>query len=625
MNVLLTFLLIISASASFALNAEQEILRLEKGEYYYHYLTGDFPSAMNQLKQWRFSEDAIADEADVMEAAMLLSLGLHEQAQVIFDQIQQQGNNASSQAWFYLARRWYELAEYESALLCIQNIQPQALRLDTLGEAQFMKAASLIELGEYKKAQVMIANMPRASIWTGYARHNYILAMFEGNNSGQSLALLIEDATFYLPDSEEGRNLRDRIHLISALHFLQSGKNRSAEKHLKEVSLAGPYTPAALLQFGWAKVEQKQYESALQPWRELQTRFNRFDPEVMESMLGVPHVLELMQANTQALKIYEMTEKSLLAMKSLLTQINADLAENPWLEEWVSQQKDQSWGWQAKIETILPLNDTSAVLQQLLSDKKIVNQMTQYRDLLLLTDYLAEKEEGLQLWLTLVDKREQKSKTRVVIPVLNQAETDIKAAKRELKSLQNYLQQSDSEQFALPNDKEEKKTQLLSNTASRIERLMQVNKASRNMNVYQQRWLRVKGVFLWQMNDDRKNKQWHLKKQLVAMNRLIKRAEIQLLETRLANQWSPAAWVGMKEKVVTLLGKTSALKKVAEQAKAESKRALITDSKTYLSTLTHRINDYLSQTRLSIARLYDEALQNYVASGELKERSSNND
>jgi hypothetical protein len=312
-------------------------------------------------------------------------------------------------------------------------------------------------------------------------------------------------------------------------------------------------------------------------------------------------------------------------MKSLLTQINADLAENPWLEEWVSQQKDQSWGWQAKIETILPLNDTSAVLQQLLSDKKIVNQMTQYRDLLLLTDYLAEKEEGLQLWLTLVDKREQKSKTRVVIPVLNQAETDIKAAKRELKSLQNYLQQSDSEQFALPNDKEEKKTQLLSNTASRIERLMQVNKASRNMNVYQQRWLRVKGVFLWQMNDDRKNKQWHLKKQLVAMNRLIKRAEIQLLETRLANQWSPAAWVGMKEKVVTLLGKTSALKKVAEQAKAESKRALITDSKTYLSTLTHRINDYLSQTRLSIARLYDEALQNYVASGELKERSSNND
>jgi hypothetical protein len=625
MKLLLTIILLIGSNTSFAQDTEQEILRLKKGEYYYHYLTGDFPSALNQLKQWRSSEGAIADEADVMEAAMLLSLGLHEQAQVIFDQIQLQGNDASSQAWFYLARRWFELGGYDSALTCIQNIDPLALQSDALGEAQFMKAASLIELGEHKKAQVMIANMPRASVWAGYARHNYILAMFDGNNSGQSLALLIEDATFYLPDTEEGRNLRDRIHLISALHFLQSGKNRSAVKHLKEISLAGPFTPAALLQFGWAKVEQGDYESALQPWRELQVRFNRFDPEVMESMLGVPHVLELIQANTQALKIYEVTEKRLLAMKSLLTQINTDLADNSWLEDWISQQKDQSWGWQAEIETTLPLNDTSAVLQQLAADEQFVNQMTQYRDLLLLTDYLIEKEEGLHLWLALVDKREQKSKNRIVIPVLNKANADLKAAKLELKSLQGYLQQSHGDLFALPNAVEEMKTQLLSSTATRIERLMKVNKASRNVQIYQQRWLRVKGVFLWQMNDDKANKQWQLKQQLVAMDRLIKRAEIQLLEARLANQWSPAAWVGMKEKIDTMLVKTSALRKVAEQAKAESKLALITNSKAHLNTLVYRINDYLSQARLSIARLYDEALQHYVASGELEERSSNND
>jgi hypothetical protein len=209
--------------------------------------------------------------------------------------------------------------------------------------------------------------------------------------------------------------------------------------------------------------------------------------------------------------------------------------------------------------------------------------------------------------------------------VLNKANADLKAAKLELKSLQGYLQQSHGDLFALPNAVEEMKTQLLSSTATRIERLMKVNKASRNVQIYQQRWLRVKGVFLWQMNDDKANKQWQLKQQLVAMDRLIKRAEIQLLETRLANQWSPAAWVGMKEKIDTMLVKTSALRKVAEQAKAESKLALITNSKAHLNTLVYRINDYLSQARLSIARLYDEALQHYVASGELEERSSNND
>lgn len=620
MNFLLALLLVFTANHVYSQDSEQEILRLKKGEYYYHYLTGDFPSAMNQLKQWSTSEGAIADEANVMEAAMLLSLGLHQKAQNIFIEIQQNDSNASSQAWFYLARRWFELGDYSSALESINNIEALDLKPEMLGEAQFMKAASFIELGEHKKAQVMIINMPRSSIWTGLARHNYILAMFDGNNSGQSLALLIEDATFYLPDTEEGRNLRDRINLISALHFLQSGKNRSAEKHLKSMSLAGPYTPTALLQYGWAKVEQGEYDQALQPWRELQTRYNRFDPEVMESMLGVPHVLELMNANTQALNIYETTEKRLLSMKALLTVINNGLAKNTWLEDWAINQNDQSWGWQANIESTLPFNDTSAVLQQLVSDKKIVNQMTEYRDLLILTDYLTEKEESLRLWITLVDKRERESKTRIVIPVIEKASADLRDAKVKLKQMQGFLQRSNQDIFALPNDREEVKIDLLTRTAGTIEQLMKINKASRNVAVYQQRWARVKGVFLWQMNSTKVNKQWGLKQQLVTMERLIKNADIQLIETRLASQWSPASWQGMKAKIITTLKKTSELRVLAGQAKIESKASLLIDSSAFLNDFTYRINDYLSQSRLSIARLYDDALQEYVATGELNDK-----
>jgi tetratricopeptide (TPR) repeat protein len=620
MNFLLIFLLVFTANHVYSQDNEQEVLRLKKGEYYYHYLTGDFPSAMNQLKQWRHSDGAIADEADVMEAAMLLSLGLHEQAQSIFIEIQQNDSNASSKAWFYLALRWFELGDYSSALKSINNIKALDLKPEMLGEAQFMKAASFIELGEHKKAQVMISNMPRSSIWTGLARHNYILAMFDGNNSGQSLALLIENATFYLPDTDEARSLRDRIHLISALHFLQSGKNRSAEKHLKKMSLAGPYTPAALLQFGWAKVEQGEYDQALQPWRELQVRYNRFDPEVMESMLGVPHVLELMNANTQALNIYEMTEKRLLSMKTLLIEMNNGLTENTWLEDWIINQNDQSWGWQANIESTLPFNDTSAVLQQLVSDNKIVNQMIEYRDLLILTDYLTEKEEILRLWISMVDKRESKSKARIVLPVIEKASKNLLEANSQLKQMQGYLQRSNQELFALPTDREEKNVDLLTRTAGTIEQLMKINKASRNVAVYQQRWARVKGVFLWQMNTAKVQKQWDLKQQLVAMDRLIKKADMQLIETRLASQWSPASWQGMKAKILTILTKTRELRILAGQAKVESKTALLVSATRFLNDFTYRINDYLSQSRLSIARLYDDALQEFVATGELTDK-----
>ena len=619
MKLLLIVCLLFSVTVAYAQNTEQEILRLQKGEFYYHYLTGDFPNAMNHLKLLRSKKSSATDEADAMEATMLLSLGLHEQAQEIFSEIQQKGRKISSQTWFFLARRWFELGEYESTLDSIKNIDSSQLALDAVAEAQFMKAASLIEFGEHKKALVMIGNMPRSNIWTGFARHNLILSMFKGNNSGQSTALLIEDATFYLPETKEGRDLRDRIHLISALHFLDVGKHRSAEKHLKRMSLAGPYTPVALLQYGWANVEQGQYEAALQPWRELQIRFNQFNPEVMESMLGVPHVLELMYASTQALKVYEETEKRLLSMKSILIQMNKGLAENSWLEDWIYNQNDQSWGWQTNIDTTLPLNDTAAVLQQLVTDTQLVNQMTEYRDLLLLTNYLSEKENSLKLWLTLVDKREQAFKVLNASATLEQSNVRLKVVKDHLEKMNNQLKQSNYDLFALPNENEVQKISLLTRTAKEIETLALINKASRNVDVYQQRWDRVKGVFLWQMNANKADKQWGLRKELGAMERLISISDRQLLEARLAYQWSPSSWIGMKNKITSVLAEVGTLKTSAEQAKAESKEALLVRSTQYLDTQIHRINDYLSQSRLSIARLYDDALQRQITFGELSE------
>lgn len=624
MKSLLAVLLIFCMNVAYAQDNKQELLRLKKGEFYYYYLTGDYLNAMTQLNQWRSAGVSAIDETEVaetkvMEAAMLLSLGLHEKAQDIYVDIQHKGIKVSSQAWFYLARRWFELEDYSSALESIRNIDALLLKPKLLGETQFMKAASFIALGKYKKAQLMISNMPRKSIWAGLAQHNFILAMFVGNSSGKTLALLIENATFYLPDTEEGRNLRDRIHLISALYFLQSGKNRSAEKHLKKISLTGPYTPAALLQYGWAKVEQGQYAEALQPWRELQVKFNRFDPEVMESMLGVPHVLELMNANTQALNIYETTEKRLISMRGLLTEIDNGLDENPWLEDWVAKQNNNSWGWQTDIEFILPFNNTSAVLQHLASEKKIVNQMTDYRDLSILTNYLTEKENNLRLWITLVDKRKKESEVRIVTPVLEKSSKGLRKAKVDLKAMQDYLQSSNEDVFAFPNDVEERRIDLLANTAGSIERLMNINKASRNVEIYQQRWARVKGVFLWQMNSMKARKQWEFEQQLVAMERLIRKTDTQLIETRLANQWSPAFWQGMNARVLAVLTKTRELKKLTGQLKVESKAALLVESKGFLSDLTYRVNDYLSQSRLSIARLYDEALQKSIASEEYYE------
>ena len=137
--------------------------------------------------------------------------------------------------------------------------------------------------------------------------------------------------------------------------------------------------------------------------------------------------------------------------------------------------------------------------------------------------------------------------------------------------------------------------------------------------MYQHRWERVKGVLLWQMNEEKPSKQWGLKQQLVGMDKHLKIADRQLLETQLANQWSPSSWVGMKDKILAVLSKVKRLKASTEQAKLETKTVLLAESKQYLTDQVARINDYLAQSRLSIARLYDEALQRQVAFSELND------
>lgn len=608
--------ILMSLSQAHALSSEQEISRLIKGEYYFHYLTQDFPSAMNLLVQMR-AKNPTDKELDVMEAAMLLSLGLHLQAQGIFEKIQYEGGASSSKSWFYLARRWFELGDFYNAIYSLQQVKFKAIKEDYRLESQFMMVSSYMELGEHTKAQKIIASMPKKSIWTGYARHNYIIAMMYGNNSGRSLNLLIDDATFYLPNTKEANDLRDRINLISGIHFLELGKNRSADKYLKAVSLAGPYTPAALLQFGWAKVEQGQLEEALQPWRELQTRFNHFDPDVMESMLGVPQLFELMKAYSQAIKSYESIEKRLLAMTQFIGEAQQQFKSAALLDSWILAQSDLSWGWQSQLDTTIPFGDMSGLLHQILSDDSIVNDLREYNDLVILSKNLIEKEQDLLLWKQMLKQRKTNALARNIAPQLNSAKRIIIESEGAYQQLSQYLKDSEQLLFSFPNEHQQTSLDRLTRSTLNLELLMASNSATRDVDHYQQRWARVKGVLLWQMNEVKPQMQWQLQSDLIKTKAYITQTKRQLLETRLANKWSTSAWQGLDSRVDKVLIQTTSLKTFAEQVKVEARDALLAKFESYLLVQKHRVNDYLAQSRLSIARLYDDALQRRMALGDV--------
>lgn len=614
----LTLSLLLVMAITQADDRSVSINRLEKGEYYYHYLNGDFPTAMNQLEQWRNTNEALADEASIMEAAMLLSLGLHGSAHTSFQNIEQSGTSrASARSWFYLARRYFELAEFDRVLESLDQASGRNLDAKLVPEALYMKVSALLELGLLKKAQLVLDNMPRADIWTGYARHNFILAMMEGNTSGRGFELLVEDATFYIPDNQEGKNLKDRINLIAGLNYLDNGKNRAAEKHLKKISLAGPYTHAALLQYGWSRVEQWQYEEALQPWRELQVRFNQFDPEVMESMVGVPHVLELMNAQTQALKTYQVMEGRFLAMDEKLQTLQQQLDSGEWINAWALAQNNQDWGWRSDADDQVSLDESSAALKNFLRQDKYVSQLSQHRDLWVLQRYLADKEHALGLWNTLVKNRRKNAGNSDAQNRLDQFAQVLKQAKQEKLYLQEQLQRIGSERFVLPDQLQQNQVRQIGQASKNIESLMAGNNKNRKLDEYQQRWRRVQGLLAWQMNESRPAREWQLKKELHQLSNLIKSAERQLIEAKVAKIWAPGSWRGLESRIAALSAQVKALRMGADELVQQSREALVASAAEYVQKERARIREYLGQTRLSIARLYDDALQARIASGEL--------
>ena len=599
-----------------ALSSEQEILRLKKGEYYFYYLTEDYPSALALLEPLR-EHQSLGQEFDIMQADMLLALGLHAEAQRIFEQIQPVPS--SPQSWFYLARRWFELGEFYNVLHSAEQIDALSLKAESQTELQFMMASSYMELGEHIKAQKIIEGMPRSAIWTGYARHNYIIAMMGGNTSGRSLKLLIEDAIFYLPETPEAKDLRDRIHLISAIHFVENGENQSALKHLKLISLEGPYTPAALLQYGWVNFEQGNYQRALQPWRELQTRFNLFDPDVMESMLGIPQVFELMKSYTQAIKSYESIEKRLVAMKQFVSTTKTKLETAAWLDSWISVQTDPRWGWHSQLNSTLPFSDESGLLHQLLSEDLIVNGLYEYRDLVMLAQYVEDKEQDLLLWQAMLVQRKSEALNRDLNPQFNRAQRIILESEKAYAELLTMLNDSDNDVSVLATRKQQGSLKKLTQASLNLEQLMTLNSATRNVDLYQQRWARINGVLLWQVNEMKPSVQWQLQRDVINSKRYIAQAENQLLETRLADKWSGSSWQGLTVRLNDALQKTSSVKESIEKEKIESKNRLIAKAQQFLSLQEQRITDYLARSRLSIARLYDEALQRKIARGDVSE------
>ncbi len=607
--LLLTCGLALPATVS-AEDYQQASSRLQRGVLYYHYLNHDYQPALNTLNAWQAEQAGTAGESEltVMKAGLLISLGLYSDAETLFHSLPSQ--TAPGDAWFYLARAWLAAGRYDAVADCAARALNSATaaaehRLNPAytAEAQFMLITALAHADRVEDARSLLQQMPDDDLWSGYARYNLLIALIRNYALRPDIDRLSDEAVYFMPDTDEGRALRDRVLLVSGIYALDNGQPQQAAKRLSRVGLDSPLAAPALLQYGWALSAQLRYRDAMQPWRVLQQQYQPFHPAVLESLLAVPHALELLNATSQSLHTYEFVEQRLQTMLAQLERFNNPQRITEWLTRWLAAQQS------GPLSTAVPDADISRTLQALLDDAGFNDRAGQLRELIAMHKHLQQQRGDLDLWDQLLQQRRQYLMTLAGQQTFDRLLQRQQRLSQQLGNMHQALQAEDNKVFAYASAADQQNIQHLQAIVPRIIYLQGINSPTRDLATYKERWRRMRGLQLWQIYEHKPARQWAAKSAYWQLETDISAVEEQLTHTRTALSWSDRSWQGFPQQVAEARSRAEQLSQRLERLQQQQQAVLLQQVQTHLTLLQQRVTDYLAQTRLSVARLYDDALQ----------------
>ena len=575
--------------------------RLLWGSFTYHYLNQDYAAALNVLPPLRAQLSAEQQgHADLLETSLLLGMGLNEAAERLYISWQQQGLSAPAQSWFYLARSWFAAGFYPQASEAVTQalMSRPTLAEPYRQEALFMEVSSQLEAGLQISAQRTLALMQGNDLWAGLARHNLLLSYILNEAPLAEVRQLLTSSLPLLPASAEGQALKDKMLLLGGIHALESGRYPEAETWLRAVSLKSAYSAPALLQFGWARLEQQQYQQALQPWRILQQRFQPWHPAVIESVLGVPYTLEQMQANTQALKGYEWVDQHLQGM----------LDE---LQHWQQPARLRQW-LQGQLTAAPELTPLDHHLSGLLATPGFRHQLQQWREVQTLQQDIRQHQQRLRWWQDALQYRRTAFVRANGAKRLQQAEQQLQQAEQQMERLQQRLDAEEQQLFAYASGHEAAQVQALERVVAHIRGLQRINTPTRDLRPYQQRWRRSRGVLLWNLYEQQPQRRYQVRQHWWQLQQQATRLQEQLQHSRLALQWSKNRGQGLDPRIATLQQHYAGAQQRLQQLQQQQQARLTTQLQEHLQQLQAQLQDYQAQARLAIARLYDNALQKHI-------------
>ena len=382
---------------------------------------------------------------------------------------------------------------------------------------------------------------------------------------------------------------------------MAAGEYAQAAGEFTRVRLESPLADRALLGYGWAYAEQDNYREALSPWLVLGEQ-DPVSASVRESLLAIPYAYEQLGLRGTALQRYRLASQVYAAELARLQAAIEGFSQGE-LPALLQPANEAAGDWLAP-EAILPEADLPGAdhlpyIAHLVTRHPFQLALRELRDLYSMDARLTAAQQRL-LVLREADREQQQSWASVIE---GDRDEQLQVRQQQLERQVGLLRQR-LQTAAASGD-----TRLLAGTeqAARWQRLERAEQlaASLPVTAEQRRQLALyRGLLIWEDNENYPGRAWELNRQLEDAEALVEqtRAGTARLDEAMARRQQS----GYAPRIAALETRVQAGAARVQQAIAAARQRLRQVAVAELQRQAAQLSHSLGQSRLAIARLYDQ-------------------
>lgn len=539
---------------------------------------------------------------DIMAGGFYLGYGMERTATDIFTRLlsEQQSPKTRDAAWFFIARLRYDQKDWPGVEAALTHVSPEP-NWDLAQDILALRVNMATAQDNMATAERLADQFERDATWRAYAYYNLGAAYGRKGNfkkAAENFDLLLHMRL----ERQEELSLYDKAMTSAGYAYLLNKRYQEAIDQFSQVRLNSPVANRALLGYGWAAAESNNYSLALKPWTALSQR-NLVDESAQEVLIALPYAYEKLGRKPDALAAYQRAEQQYL---NEITQLDTSLQAllTPVLDETLNLPLDEELSWNRYAEdNNLPAQ--KAYFAALFAKNEFQHQVQVLRDLLQMRLGLSEWQNKMRLYQDLVDERDLNRDAHMSRYQQRPYSQQVAAltAQRDALAQQLHTAIANNDAELLVNGREAERLRILLQARARLKRLQSSGQASAEQ-IEKLRF--YSGLNLMDATEQESANRYALEQNL----KLVDQQLVQLSKTwqRTATEAETGVnFQSFRSRLGSARNRIDAQLKRTDLAIADNKIVLRAQIQEALEFQRARLNQYLAQTRLSIARLLDEA------------------